>query len=181
MASPEYTILQGVPTPQVYHDLRKIVGLTPPFPEDMAKAVPTALKNTFAGFLAYERKSMLDETTPSADQDVVGMGRLVGDGGMFLMITDIAVHPDHRRKGIAKGIMKALVAHIDEHTPGAYVVLVADPMGQQLYPQFGFETLGHSVGMFRNPRLQNDSAWRGSRGFEAAQSQGAGASSNAPL
>jgi ribosomal protein S18 acetylase RimI-like enzyme len=164
MASSEYVILQGLPAPQTYHDLRKITGLTPPFPEAMAEAVPTALKNSVAGFLAYERRLMLDDTTPCADQEVVGMGRLSGDGGLFLLVTDIAVHPDHRRQGIAKAIMAALVAHIDEHAPHAYVSLVADPMGQKLYPQFGFEGLGHSVGMFRCPRLQQNEAWRGSRG-----------------
>jgi len=176
MASSEYVILQGVPTPQAYHDLRKITGLTPPRPEAMVEAVPTALKNTFAGFVAYERKLMLNDTTPSAGQDVVGMGRSSGDGAMFLLLTDVAVHPDHRRKGIAKALIKTLVAYIDEHAPHAYVSLVADPLAQQLYPQFGFEELGHSVGMFRCPKLQEDPAWRESRGFGKATGQGAGSS-----
>ena len=171
MASGEYVVLQGVPAPQAYHDLRKLAGLTPPWPEAMAEAVPKALQNSFAGFVVYEGRLMASDTTPSADQELVGMGRLSGDGGLFLLVTDIAVHPDHRRKGIAKAIMKALVGYIDEHAPHAYVSLVADPMGQQLYPQFGFEGVGHSVGMFRCPRLQQDGAWRESRGHKQVASR----------
>ncbi|KAF2681364.1 hypothetical protein K458DRAFT_420859 [Lentithecium fluviatile CBS 122367] len=166
MAEPEYMILQGLPTPQVYHDLRKRAGLTPPSPEAMTEAVPQALHNSFASFLAYERKLMLNDTRPSPHQDVVGMGRLSGDGGLFLLVTDIAVHPDHRRKGIAKRIMTALVAYIDEHAPHAYVSLVADPMGQGLYAQFGFQGTGKSIGMFRCPKLQKDEAWMKAKGFQ---------------
>jgi ribosomal protein S18 acetylase RimI-like enzyme len=162
---PAYVVLQGLPSPQAYYNLRKLAGLTPPFLESMADTVPRALQNSFACFLAYERSNMINDTTAGADQEAVGMGRLSGDGGLFLVLTDVAVHPDHRRKGIAKGIMKALVGYIDEHAPLAYVSLVADPMGQQLYPQFGFEGTGQSVCMFRCPKLQDDQAWMAKKGL----------------
>jgi ribosomal protein S18 acetylase RimI-like enzyme len=166
---PAYVVIQGLPKPQAYYDLRKLAGLTPPFAESMADTVPKALQNSFAGFLAYERSGMRDDTTPGADQEAVGMGRLSGDGGLFLVVTDIAVHPDHRRKGIAKGIMKALVEYLDEHAPYAYVSLVADPMAHRLYPQFGFAGTGHSLSMFRCPKLQNDKAWMAKAGAEVDQ------------
>jgi GNAT superfamily N-acetyltransferase len=145
MNEPEYVILQGVPTPQVYHDLRKVAGMTPPPME----AVPKALANSFVGFLAYERREMKDGTMPGPGQVPVAMGRLLGDGSLFLLLCDVATHPDHQRKGLGKRIMQALVDYVDKHAPDAYVSLVAEPRATKLYPQFGFQDVQPSVGMFR--------------------------------
>ncbi|KAF9051681.1 hypothetical protein BJ165DRAFT_1450560 [Panaeolus papilionaceus] len=111
----EYTILQRLPTPQDYHDLPFIANLT----RHPMEAVPRSLKNSFACFIAYETPLMQNETTPATGQHPVAMGRLVGDGALFLQVIDVAVHPDH-----------------------------LDPLGQGLYPKFGFEGMGPSIGMY---------------------------------
>ncbi|KAF2823305.1 acyl-CoA N-acyltransferase [Ophiobolus disseminans] len=157
MSDSEYVILQGIPTPQVYHDLRKLVGMTPPPME----AVPKALANSFVCFLVYERRHMTDNTTPGLEQTAVGMGRLLGDGSLFLMLCDVAVHPDHQRRGLGKRIMQSLTDYVDEHAPDAYVSLVAEKAAQKLYPQFGFKDVQPSVGMFRmirGLRVQDEAA-----------------------
>jgi ribosomal protein S18 acetylase RimI-like enzyme len=156
MSDSFYIILQGLPTPQVYHDLRKLAGLTPPPMEPIARA----LSNSFACFLAYERRHMLDDDTPGPDQSPVAMGRLLGDGALFLLLCDVAVHPEHQRRGLGKRIMQTLVDYIDEHAPDAYVSLVADTPAQKLYPLYGFRDVKPSVGMFRmlrGRRLQDNS------------------------
>lgn len=142
--SEEYVIIQDLPTPQVYHDLRKLSGMTPP----PLAAVPKALANSFACFLAYERKHMVNDTTPGS-ADPVAMGRLLGDGSLFLLLCDVAVHPDHQRRGLGKRIMQSLVDYVDEHAPEAYVSLVAEPMAQSLYPKYGFKDTKPSIGMYR--------------------------------
>lgn len=152
MDNSQYVVLQRLPTPQEYHDLRKLANLTPPPME----AVPKALANSVAGFVAFERKLMLDDTTPSPDQPAVAMGRLVGDGALFLQLCDVAVHPDYQGKGIGKQILKASKDYVDAHAPHAYVSLVAEPLGQKLYPQFGYEDVKPSIGMFYCPRIQNN-------------------------
>lgn len=158
MSSSDYVVLEGLPTPQVYHDLRKLSGMTPPPME----AVPKALANSFGGFLAYERRKMVNETTPGPDQEAVAMGRLLGDGSLFLLLCDVAVHPEHQRKGLGKRILQALVDYVDKNAPEAYVSLVAEPMAQKLYPQFGFKDVEPSIGMYRMIRgrrkLQADDA-----------------------
>lgn len=141
----EYTIVEGLPTPQVYHDLRKLAGMTPP----PLEAVPKALENSFVGILAYETKDMLDESTPSQGQKPVAMGRLLGDKSLFLMLCDVAVHPEHQRRGLGKRIMKTLVDYVDANAPQAYVTLVAEPAAQKLYPQYGFKDVQPSIGMYR--------------------------------
>ncbi len=134
-----------MPTPQVDHDLRKLAGMTPP-PLD---AVPKALENSFVGILAWGTKHMLDEATPSPNQTPVAMGRLLGDKSLFLLLCDVAVHPDHQRKGLGKRIMKVLVDYIDAHAPQAYVSLVAEPAAHKLYPQYRFKDVQPSIGMYR--------------------------------
>jgi ribosomal protein S18 acetylase RimI-like enzyme len=145
MSSTDYVVLEGIPTPQVYHDLRKLSGMTPPPME----AVPKALANSFGGFLAYEREKMVNDTTPGPDQEAVAMGRLLGDGSLFLLLCDVAVHPDHQRRGLGKRILQALVDYVDEYAPEAYVSLVAEPQAQKLYPLFGFKDVEPSLGMYR--------------------------------
>lgn len=144
-SSDEYTIVEGLPAPQVYHDLRKLAGMTPP----PLEAVPKALENSFVGILAFETKDMLDKSTPSPDQMPVAMGRLLGDKSLFLLLCDVAVHPDHQRRGLGKRIMQALVDYVDANAPQAYVSLVAEPAAQSLYPQYGFKDVQPSIGMYR--------------------------------
>jgi GNAT superfamily N-acetyltransferase len=154
MSESAYVILEGVPTAQVYHDLRKVAGLTPP----PLEAVPKALANSFVGFLAYERREMKDDTTPGPEQVPVAMGRLLGDCSLFLLLCDVATHPDHQRKGLGRRILQALVDYVDEYAPEAYVSLVAEPSAQKLYPLFGFKDVQPSVGMFRMIRSRKTQA-----------------------
>lgn len=158
-----YVVVQGLPSPQVYHDLRKLANLTPPPAEAMAEAVPKSLKNSFACFVAYERKHMVDDETPQADQDAVAMGRLLGDGALFLQLVDVAVHPDHQSRGLGKRIMELLVAYADKHAPHAYLSLVADPVAQRLYPKYGFEDVKPGIGMYRCLRIQGDPEFKKAR------------------
>lgn len=164
----QYIILQGLPSPQVYHDLRKLANLTPPPEEAMAEAVPKSLQNSFACYVAYERKDMVDEQTPGPEQEAVAMGRLLGDGALFLQIVDVAVHPNHQSKGLGKRIMERLVAYADEHAPHAYVSLVADPLGQRLYPKYGFEDVKPGIGMYRCLRIQGDPKFKQAREAKVA-------------
>lgn len=80
---------------------------------------------------------------------LVGMGRVIGDGGCFFQIVDIAVHPDYQRRGIGFQIMTRLMQQLRESAPrSAYVSLIADGDASMLYKKFGFEfTAPASVGM----------------------------------
>ena len=161
-----YTIIEGLPKPQVYHDLRKLAGMTPP----PLEAVPKALENSFVAILAYETKGMLDESTPGPDQGPVAMGRLVGDKSLFLILCDVAVHPEHQRRGLGKRIMQALIDYVDAHAPQAYVSLVAEPVAQKLYPQYGFKDVQPSIGMYRmirDRKIEGEVVNEGSSGAQA--------------
>ncbi|MEE7560599.1 GNAT family N-acetyltransferase, partial [Xanthomonas sp. Kuri4-2] len=80
----------------------------------------------------------------------VGMGRVVGDGGCFLQVVDIAVAPAHQGRGLGKRILAALMDWLERNADGCYVSLIADGQAHRLYAQFGFRpTAPASIGMAR--------------------------------
>lgn len=70
----------------------------------------------------------------------VGIGRVIGDGGCFFEIVDIAVVPEHQKRGLGDRVMEGLMAFIDENAPDtAYVSLMADHGTPEFYKRFGFK------------------------------------------
>ena len=77
------------------------------------------------------------------------MGRVIGDGGWYFHVVDMAVLPDHQRRGLGDRILTELMQQIrSKAPPGAYVTLLADEPGRKLYARHGFvETAPGSIGM----------------------------------
>lgn len=77
------------------------------------------------------------------------MGRLVGDGGWYFHVVDMAVLPEHQRRGLGGAVLSYLLEEIRRRAPsGAFVSLLADPPGRPLYLRHGFlESAPGSVGM----------------------------------
>lgn len=133
-ASP-YTTRLAIPSIATYQQLRVAAGLSAKTTEAAAKGLPNSL---------FAVQVLLGD-------DVVGMGRVIGDGGCFFQVVDIAVLPAHQGKGLGKLIMREISRFIDSDVPdSAYVSLIADGQAQDLYAQFGFQhTAPASVGMAR--------------------------------
>lgn len=81
------------------------------------------------------------------------MGRVIGDGGTYFHITDMAVLPEHQRRGIGDEILRALLATVYAAAgEDAYVNLLGDAPGVRLYARHGFvESAPGSIGMHRLP------------------------------
>ena len=131
-ASP-YTIRLAIPAIATYQLLRVAAGMSAKSTEAAAKGLPNSL---------FAVQVLLGD-------EVVGMGRIIGDGGCFFQVVDIAVLPAHQGKGLGKLIMREIRQFIDSDVPeSAYVSLIADGQAQDLYAQFGFKhTAPASVGM----------------------------------
>ena len=131
-ASP-YTIRLAIPAIATYQHLRVAAGMSAKSTEAAAKGLPNSL---------FAVQVLLGD-------EVVGMGRIIGDGGCFFQVTDIAVLPAHQDKGLGKRIMREIMQFIETEVPqSAYVSLIADGQAQELYAQFGFQhTAPASVGM----------------------------------
>jgi len=128
-----FRLVEEVPAEDEYRALRVAAGLSPKSPEAASLGLPNSL------FSVCVRD----------DAQLIGMGRIVGDGGCNFEVVDIAVHPDWQRRGIGYQIMQSLISYLNDNAPpSAYVSLIADGDAAQLYQKFGFEfTSPISVGM----------------------------------
>ncbi|WNO53861.1 GNAT family N-acetyltransferase [Stakelama saccharophila] len=129
-----YTIASEQPSVADYRRLRRNAGLSP----KSAEAGAAGLPNTWHAVVVRH-----------CDAGVVGMGRIVGDGGLFFFIVDIAVEPAHQGRGLGKAIMAGLMTHLRANGPAsAHVGLFADGEAHRLYARFGFKpTAPESIGM----------------------------------
>ena len=82
------------------------------------------------------------------DNETIGMGRLVGDGGTVFQICDMAVIVKFQNKGGGTMIMNALMEFIEEKKiDTAYINLIADV--DNFYEKWGFKpTDPESKGMY---------------------------------
>lgn len=75
------------------------------------------------------------------DGQVVGMGRLVGDGAMYWYLQEIIVLPEYQGKGIGKSIVSRLLEYIRSNAipgTGVEVGLTAVEGKEPFYEKFGF-------------------------------------------
>ncbi len=122
-----YKALYDSPTVEKYRFLRETCGL---FPKS-EKAATIALKNSLCSVVVLDTDSK---------NEVIGMGRLVGDGGCHCQIVDICVLPEHQKRGLGKLIMTMLNDFIERELPSScYVNLIADGDAYDLYAKYGFE------------------------------------------
>jgi ribosomal protein S18 acetylase RimI-like enzyme len=124
---------EEVPEPDEYIALRRSAGLS----AKTLQAAQQGLPRTLFGVCIRDRGKL------------VGMGRLIGDGGCNFEIVDIAVHPEYQRHGLGSRIMNSIMGYLQINAPSsAYVSLIADGGAPKLYEKFGFEpTAPHSIGM----------------------------------
>jgi ribosomal protein S18 acetylase RimI-like enzyme len=130
-----YTLVGSTPSVADYRRLRAAAGLSPKTQE---QAEP-ALTGTWWGC----------HVVHDASSEVVAMGRVIGDGGWYFHIADMATLPGHQRRGLGDLVLTTLLDRIRESAPaGAYVTLMADPPGRRLYARHGFtEDRDASIGM----------------------------------
>lgn len=131
----EYLLVASTPAEADYLHLRRASGLSPRT-ADQAK---TALPGSWAACHMVHVES----------GQTVAMGRLIGDGGWYFHVVDMAVLPEHQRRGLGDRVLTHLLDVIrDAAPPGAYVSLMADPPGRRLYERHGFtDSAPTSVGM----------------------------------
>lgn len=133
--TPGYQLVMAAPPVADYLRLRQESGLSPKTEEQATAALP----GSWAAC----------HVVADGSGEVVGMGRLLGDGGWYFHVVDMAVLPAHQRRGLGDAVLRALLDRVRETAPpGAYVNLLADPPGRPLYARHGFtETAPGSVGM----------------------------------
>ncbi len=129
-----FILEKNIPTPNDYMDIRASAGMTQRSLDGVKKGLgneifSVIIKNEFTG-------------------EVVGMGRIIGDGGTVFQICDMAVKNEWQGKGGGTLIMNSLMDYISENVQEkAYINLLADIKG--FYEKWGFKpTSPNSIGMY---------------------------------
>ena len=76
------------------------------------------------------------------DSHAVGMARLIWDGGMTALITDLIVLPEHQNRGIEAEIIRQILSFLQKQLhPGLGIQVDVRAWGNQetLYRELGFE------------------------------------------
>ena len=108
-----------------YISLRSAVG----WPSPADEACERALLGSLAAVCAVD------------DGQVVGMGRLVGDSGIYCFVVDVVVDPHHQGRGIGLEIMEYLEAFANGRCLGKRLDLVAAPDVTAFYGRLGYTRL----------------------------------------
>lgn len=119
-----YTLRVSPPALADYLRLRRDAGLRAKTPEQGRRAL--------AGSWSF-----CHVTAP--DDETVAMGRVLGDGGWYFVVADMATAPGHRRRGLGRTVLDHLLGDIRARAPDdAYVSLTADAAARTLYERAGF-------------------------------------------
>ncbi len=76
---------------------------------------------------------------------VIGMGRLIGDG-MYFIIVDVVVEPAYQRKGIGSKIVDMIIEYVNRETPvggRSSIQLIAEKEKEAFYEKRGFKIIPH--------------------------------------
>ena len=130
-----YQLSMSAPRVEDYVRLRQVSGLTPRSREQARLAIPGSWA--------------ICHVVEIASGQTVAMGRVIGDGGWYFHVVDMAVQPEHQRRGLGDRMLTELLRDIGSRAPaGAFVSLMADPPGRRLYARHGFtEDREASIGM----------------------------------
>jgi GNAT superfamily N-acetyltransferase len=130
-------ILENIDNVKEYNELYDLVGWGS-YPEEISKK---ALSNNIYSVSIYD------------NDKIIGYGRLIGDGIVFLYIHDIMVRPEYQGQGIGKTIMNKLLNKVDEirkENPDLLLYLGASKGKEPFYEKCGFitrEKAGLGAGM----------------------------------
>lgn len=125
-----------IPTVEAYNQLRVNAGMNSTKPHSEVKK---ALEGTLFLVSVYE------------ENELIGLGRIVGDGGVAFIVCDIMVDKRFQRRGIANKMMQIIDQWFDENThESSFITLLAKVPADRLYRKYHFDYIGEDrVGMIR--------------------------------
>ena len=133
-------IVARKPTPAEYESVVASVG----FRSHDHAAVEVALANTPYCVCAVD------------GNEVIGLGRIIGDGAISFLLTNVMVRPSHQRRGIGSRIVRVLCEAV-EALPYHNIVVEAVPLPglQSFYERLGFRASRTAIpGMVRWVHVQ---------------------------
>ena len=121
------SLVERVPSIAEYIELIESVG----FRRRDSRAIEIALRNSLYSVCAM------------ADSFLVGCGRVIGDGGLHLYLTDVIVRPAYQRQGTGTRIVASLTRFV-ESVPYENTVVGVFPLSglTEFYARHGYKAQG---------------------------------------
>ena|ERR1700730_5968781 len=120
----QYSVIERTPTVAEYNHVRRSAGLSV---KDELAAERGLAHTLYSVCIEYQGLT-------------VGIGRVIGDGGLFFDVVDVAVAREHWGRDVGKLIMDALMSYVDAHArPGSLICLMANPAIAPFYETYGFK------------------------------------------
>lgn len=91
-------------------------------------------------------KNTLYSVTAFHDDEMVAMGRLLGDGAIYWYVNDVYVLTQYQGRGIGRQIMNRLIAYIKKNSLSGSevsVCLMCAKSKEGFYEKFGFRSRPH--------------------------------------
>ena len=130
-------LIEKTPSPEEYNRLRTAVG----WGAYDAGVIESFLPNSFYCVCAYSGEKM------------VGMARVIGDGGLVFYIQDVIVLPEFQGRGIGSQMMEKVMAYIENHAHHNTIIGLMSAIGKEaFYERYGFTrrpTEKYGAGMTR--------------------------------
>jgi ribosomal protein S18 acetylase RimI-like enzyme len=130
----QYEITTQIPTVSEYQFLREAVG----WHNHPTTIAAQSLQNSLYSVCAVH------------ENDVVGCGRVVGDGYIYFYLQDVIVLPKYQGYGIGSKITENIKNYVlSIAQPGAFFGLMAAAGASSMYEKFGFKCRPQNMpGMF---------------------------------
>ncbi|WGV98261.1 GNAT family N-acetyltransferase [Vibrio sp. YMD68] len=128
----QFRIVLRDPTVNQYNLLRQSVGW-----ESIEKyRANLALKNSLFSICAlYE-------------DELIGIGRVVGDGALYFYIQDIIVNPKYQNQGVGRKIIEHIMSNVNKlakERSGAFIGLMSGKDVAPFYEKFDFKLQSEEV------------------------------------
>jgi len=121
----EYALVERPPAVEEYQALRCAVG----WGEADMNAARISLQNSLYWVCVLK------------DQQVIGCGRVIGDGALCFYVQDIIVLPQYQGRGLGRRIMDKVMEYLRANAHrGGFVGLMAAKGAEGFYLKYGFMT-----------------------------------------
>jgi ribosomal protein S18 acetylase RimI-like enzyme len=118
-----YELVEKLPSAEEYNQLRQSVGWHTYETDVIVESMP----NSLYGVCAF------------VNTEIVGMARVIGDGGLVYYIQDVIVKPDCQRQGIGTKMMDKVMEYIHAHARNGSIVGLMSAIGKEpFYERYGF-------------------------------------------
>ena len=131
----KYVIKNAAVSPDDYNELREKSNIGP---SKSKKNAEIALENSLFITSIYDGDKL------------IAMARVVGDGAISLVVTDVMVDSSYQKNGLGKILMNEVSNYLDEnYDEDSYIILLANTPYDKFYEKFNFKEFPNKKGMLR--------------------------------